>query len=110
MKRDATIDGKKVTFKTHGAIPIFYAQEYGRDFFAVMMELEAVFNGKIDANTINLIPLYEMAHLMAKTADKNVPDDLTTWLMEFEEFPIMDVFEEIQDLIFSNMKSLKEKK
>ena len=73
--------------------------------------MENVINGdgSIDGD---LMPIYQLAHLFARTADKeNTPVDMVEWLASFEEgFPVVDVFLELQDLIISNMQSLKKKK
>ena len=110
MEKVVEIIGKKVAFKTHGAIPVLYAQQYGKDFFTTIMKMENVINGdgSIDGD---LMPIYQLAHLFARTADKDTPVDMVEWLASFEEgFPVVDVFLELQDLIISNMQSLKKKK
>lgn len=109
MQKTIDINGRKVNFKTHGAVPILYAEQYGRDFFSTIIQMENVINGGTGEG--DLKPIYQLAHLFAKTADKEgTPDDLIEWLASFEEgFPVIDVFVELQDLILSNMKSLKKK-
>ena len=109
MEKVIDINGEKVNFKTHGAIPILYAQKYGKDFFSTIMKMEELINSEGSVNG-DLLPIYEIAHLFAKTADKEIPDDMVEWLSMFEDgFPVIEVFVELQDLILSNMQSLKKK-
>lgn len=110
MEKVIEINGQKVNFKTHGAIPVLYAQQYGKDFFSTIMRMEEMINSNGSVGG-DLMPIYELAHLFARTADKeNVPVDIVEWLETFEDgFPIVEVFAELQDLIISNMQSLKKK-
>lgn len=109
MQKTIDINGRKVAFKTHGAIPILYAQQYGRDFFSTIIKMESLMSE--DSPDGDLMPVYQLAHLFARTADKEgTPEDMVEWLASFDEgFPIVEVFVELQDLILSNMQSLKKK-
>lgn len=108
MKKTIDINGRKVDFKTHGAVPIFYAEKYGKDFFSTIIEMEELINGNMGGD---LKPIYQLAHMFAREADsENVPEDMKEWLRTFDDgFPVIDVFVELQDLILVNMQSLKKK-
>ena len=109
MQKTIDINGRKVNFKKHGAITILYAQQYGKDFFSTIMQMETMINSGDGGG--DLMPVYQLAHLFARTADKeSTPENLVDWLASFEDgFPVIDVFVELQDLILSNMQSLKKK-
>lgn len=55
------------------------------------------------------MPIYQMAWIMAKKADAELPQ-LMDWLDEFEDgFPIFEVLEEVVPLVQANMESRNEK-
>lgn len=43
---------------------------------------------------------------MAKTADPKIPEPMV-WLDSFDEFPIIEILEDIQDMIASTIQSKK---
>jgi hypothetical protein len=43
---------------------------------------------------------------MAKTAEPTIPEPLE-WLEQFDEFPIADIFPELQELMLASMQSSK---
>jgi hypothetical protein len=43
---------------------------------------------------------------LAKTANPSIPDPIT-WLDQFDEFPLMEIIPELQDLIIASIQSKK---
>ena len=59
---------------------------------------------EVDMDKFDLECLYSMLHVMARSADKNVPADLLEWLDQFEEFPVISIFSQLLPLINNEMK------
>lgn len=110
MEKVIDIDGKQVTFKSTGAVPMRYKMQFGRDFFTDILSLEGAV--KNDAQSveairkINFDVFYDIAWTLAKTADKSIPEPLT-WLDSFESFPIIEILPQIQDLLFASIATKK---
>lgn len=104
------IDGKNVSFKSTGATPLRYKAQFGNDFFAEIMKLEGMVKvgakGKTDISGIDFEVFYNLAWTLAKTADQSIKDPLT-WLDTFDEFPIVEILPELQDLIFATLQGKK---
>lgn len=110
MEKTIVIDGKEVTFKSTGATPLRYKAQFGNDFFAEIMKLDKVLKtdneGKPDISNIDFEVFYNLAWVLAKTADTSIKDPMT-WLDTFEEFPIVEILPELQDLIFATLQGKK---
>lgn len=115
MEKTIVIDGKEVRFKSTGGSAIRYKAQFGRDFFADVAKLSSLDKlTKIDDKDfkpedlegVDFTFFYNIAWVFAKTADNTVQDQLT-WLDSFEEFPIMNIIPDIQELITSTLKTKK---
>lgn len=110
MEKAIFIDGKNVSFKSTGATPLRYKAQFGNDFFAEIMKLDGMTTvdaeGKTDISGIDFEVFYNLAWVLAKTADPSIKDPLT-WLDTFEEFPIVEILPELQDLIFITLQGKK---
>ena len=115
MEKTIEIDGKQVRFKSTGATPLRYKAQFGKDYFAEIMKMGVLEKlAKIDKENIKPEDLegldfevfYNIAWTMAKTADKEIPDP-SSWLDEFDEFPMMEIIPELMDLIVSSLRSKK---
>jgi len=113
MEKTIEISGQQVTFKSSGAVPKRYKMQFGRDFFKDLMAMGTVDQktGELteaeqiqQANKIDFDLFYDVAWTLAKTADTSIPDPLS-WLDGFEEFPIMEVLPELQDMIGASITS-----
>lgn len=114
MEKTILIDDKKVRFKTNGAIPLRYKAQFGKDYFKEIFKMLPI--AKLNSKNKNLNPenlesldfdvFYNVAWIMAKTADPTIPEPLE-WLGEFEEFPIADIFPELQELMMATLQSKK---
>lgn len=121
MEKTLTIDNKQVRFKSTAATPYRYKAQFGRDFFKDMMKLfplTKVDLDKVDEDetiqvlleTLDFDMFYNILWSMAKTADKSIPEPME-WLDEFEEFPLMDILQDvfpvIQTMLAKNIQTKK---
>lgn len=103
------IDGKEVMFKASAAIPRIYRIKFQRDIYKDLAVLEKSI-GEGDAENSNLdqfsLELFEnIAYIMAKHADPNIPDSPEEWLDEFNTFSIYVVLPQIVELWGLNLKT-----
>ena len=112
MEKTILIDGQKVRFKTNGATPLRYKAQFGKDYFKEIFKMLPLTKiNKKDTNPAALEALdfevfYNVAWIMAKTAEPTIPEPLE-WLEQFDEFPIAEIFPELQDLMLASMQSSK---
>lgn len=102
MEKTLKIDGKDVRFKCTAGTLIRYRNQFNREFMADITKLKDIENG--DISGLSLAPFYDIIWIMAKTADDTIPDMLT-WYDSFDEFPILDVFPELQELLIAALKT-----
>ena len=120
MEKTLMIDGKSVRFKSTAATPLRYKAQFGRDMFSDMMRmypLASLEKEKMEENPeqfanafrqVDFEMFYNILWTMAKTADKSIPEPIE-WLDGFDEFPLMDIFPEVQDLLLKNFQTTKKK-
>ena len=96
MEKIINIDGRDVTFKTNGAVPLRYKLQFHRDFFGDIMKMQTLTDG--DMSTLDLEVFYNIAWIFAKTADPTIPTPIE-WLETFDVFPIADIVPEISDML-----------
>jgi hypothetical protein len=112
LERTLTIDGKEVRFKSTGGTPMRYKAQFGRDFLADMMKLNALNRLKFDAldsskfDLLDFDPYYRLVWALAKTANDSIPDPIP-WLDQFESFPIIKIARELQDMLASSIQEKK---
>ncbi|EJR56207.1 hypothetical protein IIM_01299 [Bacillus cereus VD107] len=117
MEKTIVIDGKDVRLKSTGGTAKRYKSQFKRDLLADMLglgvlsavissESDQVDFSNSDLSKLDFEVIYDLVWVFAKTADKEIPDPLT-WLDTFEEFPIAEIINEIQDLIKSTVQSKK---
>ena len=109
MTKVIEIDGKQVPFKASAAIPRLYRVKYGRDIFKDLMALEKALNENSEENSgldvFSLETFENIAYLMAKHADANLPETAEEWLDEFSVFSIYQVLPEIIELWGLNVQT-----
>lgn len=118
MEKTIKIDGQSIRFKSTGATPLRYKNQFGSDFFADLMNMLPAASlaeegggtelSIEDIQGIDFEVLYNIVWVLAKTADSDIPEPIV-WLDEFGEFPIIDIFSEVQDLLLASI-SVKKKK
>lgn len=107
MEKTIEISGQKVTFKSSGAVPKRYKAYFGRDFFKDLFAMSVNGgSGEISIENMDFDVFYDIAWTLAKTADSTTPE-VIEWLDGFEEFPIVDIIPEIQDILTATMTSKK---
>ena len=102
MTKNVVIDGKEVLFKASAAIPRIYRLKFGRDIYKDLRELSKNIDEQNPENssldTFSLEMFENIAYIMAKHADKTIPDTPEDWLDEFNTFSIYQVLPEIIQL------------
>lgn len=112
MEKTIEIDGKKICFKSTAATPLRYKSQFGKDFFVDIMKLsslDGLNSKKINIEKIEKLDFevfYNIIWVLAKTADKKIPDPIT-WLDGFDEFPLFEIIPELQDLILASIQTKK---
>lgn len=114
VQKTVEIDGKEVTFKASAAIPRMYRLKFRRDIFKDMGDLMKDIKGsdeEISGLSIESLEIFEnIAYMMAKYADPNVPDNIDEWLEQFNTFSIYMVMPHIVDLWGLNIEQQAESK
>ena len=112
--RKVEIDGKQVPFKASAAIPRIYRIKFNRDIYKDLRSLEkAVGEGDEENSNLDLFSLEmfeNIAYVMAKHADPNIPDTPEEWLDEFNTFSIYQVLPSIIELWGMNVQTEVESK
>lgn len=110
MEKTLTIDGREVTFKSTGAAPLRYKQQFGRDFFVDVAKLHKLAGKKKvtleDVKFVDFDLFYNLAWVWAKTADKTIPEPME-WLDSFDSFPMYEIIPELQELLINTLQSKK---
>lgn len=110
LEKKVTIAGEEVTFKVDGSLPPRYRMQFQKDYFADILTIVSamsVVGGNVaeqDFSKLDTMPIYNVIYLMAKTADSTI-SDMFDWLASFDEFPIFDVFMELEGLLMANMQT-----
>ena len=107
-------DGKAVAFKASAAIPRIYRIKFQRDIYKDLSVLEkSIGDGDPEKSSLYLFSLEmfeNIAFIMAKHADANVPDTPEEWLDDFNTFSIYQVLPQIIELWGLNVKTEVEAK
>ena len=109
MMKKIEIDGKAVAFKASAAIPRIYRIKFQRDIYKDLSVLEkSIGDGDPEKSSLDMFSLEmfeNIAYVMAKHADANIPDDPDEWLQGFEMFSIYKVLPAILELWSLNNKT-----
>lgn len=112
--RKVEIDGKQVPFKASATIQRIYRIKFNRDIYKDLRSLEkAVGEGDEENSNLDLFSLEmfeNIAYVMAKHADPNIPDTTEEWLNEFNTFSIYQVLPSIIELWGLNVQTEVESK
>lgn len=113
MERTVIVGGKKVRMRASALIPRLYRVKFGRDMIADMRQLQKSYNKasslpadaseeeKQDAqlSVMDLTIFENVAYMMAKHADKSIPNTPDAWLDSIDGvFSIYEVLPQILDL------------
>ena len=109
LTKTLEIDGKQVPFRASAAIPRIYRIKFNRDIYKDLRALEkAIGNGdeeKSDLDLFSLEMFENIAYVMAKHADANIPDSPEEWLDEFNTFSIYQVLPKLIELWGLNVQT-----
>lgn len=114
MVNKIEIDGQQVPFRASAAIPRIYRIKFHRDIYKDLRELEKSV-GNSDPGNSNLdmfsLEMFEnIAYIMARHADPNIPDTPEEWLDGFNTFSIYQVLPQIIELWGLNIQQEVESK
>ena len=108
------IDGKPVKFKASAAIPRIYRIKFQRDIYKDLASLEKpIDKSSEEVSNLDLFSLEmfeNIAYVMAKHADPEIPDSPEEWLDDFNTFSIYQVLPKIIELWGLNVKTDAEAK
>ncbi len=114
MTQTIEIDGKQVPFRASAAIPRIYRIKFHRDIYKDLRVLEkSIGEGNEDESNLDLFSLEmfeNIAYIMAKHADANIPDTPEEWLDEFNTFSIYQVLPKLIELWGLNVQTQVESK
>ena len=109
MKQNIEIDGKQVPFRASAAIPRIYRMKFHRDIYKDLSSLEkSIGDGDAEHSNLDMFSLEmfeNIAYIMAKHADPNIPDTPEEWLDEFNTFSIYQVLPQLIQLWGLNIQT-----
>lgn len=112
--RKIEIDGQEVAFKASAAIPRIYRLKFQRDIYKDISALEKSIDESDPENstldTFSLEMFENIAFVMARHADANIPDTVEDWLDNFNTFSIYQVLPQLIELWGLNIKTDAEAK
>ena len=100
LQKTVKIGEQDVTFKSSAAIPRMYRGIFKRDIFKDMTKLKSAFAENIDKDGSTMevedLELFEnVAYIMARHANPNIPDTIDEWLEQFETFDIYNILPDL---------------
>lgn len=99
ITKTITIDGKDVKFATSAAIPRIYRLQFNSDILLDMAKMKDAIENADGNLPVECLTIFEnVAYVMAKHADKSIPDTIDEWLDGFSAFNIYEVLPEIMAL------------
>ena len=108
------IDGKPVKFRASAAIPRIYRIKFQRVIYKDLRSLEKSVKANDEDNSgldlLSLEMFENIAYVMAKHADPEVPDTPEEWLDGFNTFSIYQVLPQIIELWGLNVQTESESK
>ena len=114
VTKNITIDGREVHFRASAAIPRIYRIKFQRDIYRDLASLEkAIGENSEEVSNLDMFSLEmfeNIAYIMAKHADKTIPDNPEEWLDEFNTFSIYQVLPQIIELWGLNVRTDVESK
>lgn len=119
MDKVLTISGKEVGLRATALTPRLYRHKIGRDIIQDMSQLQKAFSKAAQISkdatdeereaaqlSVMDLEIFEnVAFIMARQYDQNIPDTVEVWLDEFDTFSIYEIFPVILDLWNLNSKT-----
>lgn len=124
MDKVLLISGKEVGLRATALTPRIYRHKIGRDIIQDMAKLQKAFNKasqlskdateeerqEAQLSVMDLEIFENVAFIMARQYDQNIPDTVDTWLDQFDTFSIYEVFPEILNLWMANNRTTSKAK
>lgn len=107
MEKTLIISGRSVQFKSTGAFLLRYKAQFQKDAIADLLKMEQVtkeFEKGKGLENLDLTVFFNLIWTLAKTADPTIPPPME-WLDTFNEFPLMEIIPELQEMLFSTIKA-----
>lgn len=109
MIKQIEIDGKQVSFKASAAIPRIYRMKFQRDIYKDLKALEkSIGDNSEESSNLDMFSLEmfeNIAFVMAKHADANIPNTPEEWLDGFNTFSIYQVLPQLIELWGLNVQT-----
>ena len=109
LTKKIEIDGKEVQFRASAAIPRLYRIKFRRDIYKDLAQLEKAVDTSTEEgsmlDTFSLELFENIAYMMARHADPNIPDTPEEWLEDFNIFSIYQVLPQIIELWGLNLET-----
>ena len=102
LVRDIPVGSTTIPMRASALIPRLYRVKFGRDIMRDMMQLQknmhaAQDNPDVDLDAADLTIFEDVAWIMAKHADPNVPSDPDEWL---DSIPgVLSIYEALPEII-----------
>lgn len=124
MDKVLMISGKEVGLRATALTPRLYRHKIGRDIIQDMSQLQKAFakaaqiskdatDEEREAAQLSVMDLEifeNVAFIMARQYDQNIPDTVEAWLDEFDTFSIYEIFPVILELWNLNNKTTSKPK
>lgn len=97
-------------FKATSAFLLLYKRQFQRDALRDLMQLESATdktNGQMDLDKIDTDTFYRLLWVLARNADPTIAPDLVEWVGSFDDFPLIDIFTEAQELLLKSLQVSK---
>ena len=103
------IDGQPVKFRASAAIPRIYRMKFHRDIYKDLSLLEKSVSKQDESNSgldlFSLEMFENIAYIMAKHADPDIPDTPEEWLDNFNTFSIYQILPKLIELWGLNVQT-----
>ncbi len=103
------IDGQPVKFRASAAIPRIYRMRFHRDIYKDLSLLEKSVSKQDEDNSgldlFSLEMFENIAYIMAKHADPDIPDTPEEWLDNFNTFSIYQILPKLIELWGLNVQT-----
>ena len=103
------IDGQPVKFRASAAIPRIYRLRFHRDIYKDLSLLEESVSKQDEDNSgldlFSLEMFENIAYIMAKHADPDIPDTPEEWLDNFKTFSIYQILPKLIELWGLNVQT-----
>ena len=109
MTQTIEIDGQPVKFRASAAIPRIYRLRFHRDIYKDLSLLEKSVSKQDEDNSgldlFSLEMFENIAYIMAKHADPDIPDTPEDWLDNFNTFSIYQILPKLIELWGLNVQT-----